>query len=140
MKFHTDGTLPQEGEIFVFGSNLAGIHGKGAALIARKLFDAELYVGKGFTSNCSFAIPTKDGRLRSLSSMTIKQYVDDFCLNIVPMNYDEEFFVTRIGCGLAGFKDEDIAPMFAEHKDNLSNCSFAEEWKQYFKEETYESY
>ncbi len=97
----------QEDEIFVFGSNLAGHHAGGAARIAHEKFGAEWGVGVGITGHC-YAIPTMQGGVE-----TIKPYVDDFIE--LAREWDQNtFLVTRIGCGIAGFSDEDIAPLFAE--------------------------
>lgn len=125
MKFHKDGTTPRHGEVFVFGSNLAGIHGAGAAKAALK-FGAKLGVGIG-PSGSSYAIPTKDEYLRTLPLNTIELYVDRF--KRFTLQYSTvEFFVTRVGCGLAGYHDKDIAPMFKGVGDN---CSFSENWKRF---------
>ncbi len=111
--------------IFVFGSNLAGRHGKGAALHARKHYDAEYGVGFGRTGD-SFAIPTKDQFIRTLPLEQIKLYVDQF-IAYAKSNPDLDFEVTRIGCGLAGYSNEQIAPMFADCPDN---CHIDPEWKK----------
>lgn len=110
-------------EVFVFGSNLAGRHGKGAALAARRLWGAEYGVGVGPTGN-AYAIPTKDERLRPLHIDVIAGYVDAF--KTYARAHPQVFFrVTRVGCGLAGYKDSDIAPMF---KDAPANCELPYEW------------
>lgn len=96
--------------IFVFGSNLAGFHGKGAALYARKYHGAEQYIGVGRTGN-AYAIPTKDRRLKTLPLDDIRLYVNDF-IQYAENHPDLVFEVTRIGCGLAGYQYQDIAPMF----------------------------
>lgn len=132
MKFHKDGTLPQNNEIFVFGSNLGGIHGSGAALVARTKFGAQYFIGAGPTGN-SYGIPTKNETVEhSLPLSVIKRYVDQFIeyANLCEWRGDEreQFFVTGIGCGLAGFKPEQIAPMF---KDAPDNCSFPDIWQPY---------
>lgn len=133
--YHKDGTLPTDNRIFVFGSNLAGIHGAGAALTAREKFGAELGVGVGLTGN-SYAIPTKDWHINTMSMDLIKLYIKQFvtfsaiysdCATRTILPDYPLFFVTRVGCGLAGFKDKDIAPMFKM----ACGCSFAEEWRQY---------
>lgn len=93
-------------EIFVFGSNLAGQHGGGAAHLAYKRFGAVWGQGVGMQGQ-SYAIPTMQGGVE-----TIKPYVDDF-IQFAQSRPDLLFYVTRIGCGIAGFKDEDIAPLFA---------------------------
>lgn len=113
-------------KIFVFGSNLAGRHGKGAALYARQYFGAVYGQGIGRTGN-AYAIPTKDAQLRTLSLSEIREHVNYF-LGYAQNNPDLTFQVTRIGCGLAGYKDTDIAPMFAEAP---SNCCLPEEWKEF---------
>ena len=95
----------EEHEIFVFGSNLAGRHGGGAARAANMKFGAEWGVGVGLTGQ-SYAIPTMPGGVE-----TIKPYVDEF-IRFAQANPELKFLVTRIGCGIAGFRDEEIAPLF----------------------------
>lgn len=96
--------------IFVFGSNLAGIHGAGAARWAYRWCRAGWKIGEGLY-NESYALPTKDRQLKTLPLDEIKKHVDKFieCAN---QNPELDFFVTRVGCGLAGYTDRDIAPMF----------------------------
>jgi hypothetical protein len=110
--------------IFVFGSNLAGRHGKGAALFARNKHGAEYGVGEGLTGN-SYAIPTKDFNIRTRSLEDIKNSVDKF-LYYAMTNPEKEFNVTRIGCGYAGYIDKDIAPMFLHA---TSNCHLPFGWR-----------
>lgn len=99
-----------ENEIFVFGSNLAGMHGGGAARVAFRYFGAEWGKGVGLYGR-TYAIPTMQGGVN-----TIKPYVDDFI--VFAKNHPElTFLVTRIGCGIAGFRDKDIAPLFADAID-----------------------
>lgn len=101
-------------QVFVFGSNEAGIHGAGAAKLARK-WGAK--VGKGMGEfGQTYAIPTKDSELQTLSLEKINDYVVQF-IEHARYNIEKEYLVTEIGCGLAGYKPEDIAPMF---KDALS--------------------
>jgi len=128
-EYHTDGTLPQNGEVFVFGSNLAGIHGAGAAAVAAAKFDARYGFGRGWEHPFrSYAIPTKDRNINTISLDEIEGYVKDFVqLTNNEFMLVKGWFVTRIGCGLAGYKDSQIAPMFRDAK----NCSFAEQWKEY---------
>ena len=104
-------------EVFVFGSNLAGIHGAGAARFAHKVFGAEFGVGIGMTGKC-YALPTKDRDIWTLPLNRIEEYVIDF-LDYAKENLDKTFLVTQIGCGLAGFAPEDIAPMFKVHPKNV---------------------
>lgn len=96
-----------ENEIFVFGSNLAGMHGGGAARTAHQKFGAEWGVGVGMTGRC-YAIPTMHGGVDK-----IKPYVDEF-IEFDKAHGEYRFLVTRIGCGIAGFRDEDIAPLFRD--------------------------
>lgn len=94
-------------DIFVFGSNLQGQHLGGAARVAYEKFGAIWGQGVGIQGQ-SYAIPTMQGGVE-----TIKPYVDDFIK--LAREWDQNtFYVTRIGCGIAGFSDEEIAPLFAE--------------------------
>ena len=93
-------------EVFVFGSNLAGMHGGGAAYAAFKKFGAIWGRGVGLQGQ-SYAIPTMQGGVE-----TIRPYVDDF-IDFAKAHPDLFFYVTRIGCGIAGFADAEIAPLFA---------------------------
>lgn len=97
-------------EIFVFGSNLAGLHRGGAARVARERFGALMGHGVGLQGQ-SYAIPTMQGCVE-----TIRPYVDEF-IRFARKNYNLKFYVTRIGCGIAGFTDSEIAPLFAEAMD-----------------------
>ena len=92
-------------EIFVFGSNLAGAHGGGAARLAYRCFGAIWGQGIGLQGQ-SYAIPTMQGGVE-----TIKPYVDEF-IRFAKTRPDLKFYVTQIGCGIAGFKVEEIAPLF----------------------------
>lgn len=94
-------------EIFVFGSNLDGFHGGGAARIAMDRFGAVWGQGVGLQGQC-YAIPTMQGGVE-----TIKPYVDEF-IAFAGQHPEYKFLVTRIGCGIAGFADEEIAPLFQE--------------------------
>lgn len=99
-----------EDEIFVFGSNLAGMHAGGAARTALERFGAVYGQGEGLQGR-SYAIPTMQGGVE-----TIKPYVDKFLA--LAREWDQTtFYVTRIGCGIAGFTDEQIAPLFDEALD-----------------------
>lgn len=92
-------------EVFVFGSNLAGHHGGGAARVALQNFGAIMGQGVGLQGQ-SYAIPTMQGGVD-----TIKPYVDEF-ISFAKAHPELKFYVTRIGCGIAGFRDEEIAPLF----------------------------
>jgi hypothetical protein len=129
LRWHPDGTLPQKGEVFVFGSNLAGIHGAGAARAAFELFEAQYGCGKGWQPNAkSYAIPTKDNRIQTLGLAEIAVYVGDFVrLTQSPFVLNNGYWVTRVGCGLAGYQDHEIAPMFR----GAQNCSFPVPWRPY---------
>ena len=102
-------------EVFVFGSNLAGKHGGGAAYVAFRKFGAVMGCGVGHRGQ-SYAIPTMQGGVE-----TIKPYVDEF-IEYAKAHPDMFFYVTRIGCGIAGFKDEDIAPLFQDALDIENIC------------------
>lgn len=116
--------------IFVFGSNLAGRHGAGAAKEARLKHGAVYGEGIGRTGN-AYAIPTLDGQLRKLQLNRIRSHVIEF-RHYAKDHPELEFYVTRIGCGLAGFHDNHIAPMFHSLP---SNCILPVEWLQYLSEE-----
>ena len=92
-------------EIFVFGSNLQGHHYGGAARIANEKFGAIFGQGVGLQGQ-SYAIPTMQGGVEA-----IKPYVDEF-IEFAKQHPELIFLVTRIGCGIAGFKDSEIAPLF----------------------------
>ncbi len=94
-------------EIFVFGSNLQGAHGGGAARVALNNFGAVWGQGVGLQGQ-SYAIPTMQGGVE-----TIKPYVDEF-IDFAHQHTELQFYVTRIGCGIAGFRDKDIAPLFTK--------------------------
>ncbi len=98
------------GEVFVFGSNLSGSHGGGAARLAYERFGAIWGQGVGLQGQ-SYAIPTMQGGVE-----TIKPYVDEF-IEFAKQHPEYKFLVTKIGCGIAGFKDEEIAPLFDQALD-----------------------
>ena len=102
-------------EVFVFGSNLAGSHGGGAAYVAWRKFGAVMGQGVGLQGR-SYAIPTMQGGVE-----TIKPYVDEF-IAFAQEHPELFFFVTRIGCGIAGFRDADIAPLFAGARSLENVC------------------
>ena len=97
-------------EVFVFGSNLAGRHGKGAALAALQLHGAVYGQGEGRQGD-SYGIPTKDGRLRTLPLDVIASHVKTF-VDYAREHPEVVFRVTAVGCGLAGCMPAQIAPMF----------------------------
>lgn len=103
----------QENQVFVFGSNLAGMHGGGAARVARLRFGAVMGNGVGMQGR-SYAIPTMQG-----GTETIRPYVNDF-IAYAKEHPELTFLVTPIGCGIAGFEPEDIAPLF-EEASNVEN-------------------
>lgn len=92
-------------EVFVFGSNKQGMHGGGAAYFAHKHFGAEWGVGEGLTGQC-YALPTMEGY------ESLKQAVENF-IKCAEQNSDKTFLVTAIGCGIAGYTIEQVAPLFA---------------------------
>lgn len=100
----------KENEVFVFGSNLHGAHGGGAARLAYNRFGAVWGQGVGLQGQ-SYAIPTMQGGVE-----TIRPYVDEF-VRFARENTHLTFLVTKIGCGIAGFREEEIAPLFREAID-----------------------
>ncbi|QWY83078.1 hypothetical protein [Rhizobium phage RHph_X66] len=115
--------MTEKTDIFVFGSNLAGRHGAGAALHALKNHGAVLFQGEGLQGR-SYGIPTKDHQIRTLHLDNIRKHVEEF-KEFARLHDDLTFYVTPIGCGLAGYKREQIRPMF---DDMPCNCRFAETW------------
>lgn len=106
-----------EDSIFVFGSNLAGLHQEGAAKIALDHFGALAQVGRGWAGQ-SFAIPTMNEHLQQMPLSQIQHYVDDF--KTYSQNHPQKtYFITAIGCGAAGYKVEEIAPMFKGISSNV---------------------
>jgi len=109
---HTNGIIPENPEIiWVFGSNLAGRHGAGAAKIAMKYFGAKYGNPEG-PQGRSWAIPTKDKDIKTLPLDKIALSVANFVAASGAIKQPKHFFITSIGCGLAGYKPEEIAPMF----------------------------
>lgn len=117
---------PVNGEIFVFGSNLAGIHGRGAARTALDEYGAEWKNPLGLQGS-SYAIPTKNAIIKPLPIEAVKEFIKHF-IAFAKANPDLNFFVTRVGCGLANFDDKTIAPLF---KKAPKNCRFDMFWKKY---------
>ncbi len=113
-------TSLQPNEIFVFGSNLRGMHGGGAAYIAYRKFGAIMGQGVGLQGQ-SYGIPTMQGGIE-----TIKPYVDEF-IEFAKQHPTLTFLVTRIGCGIAGFTDEEISPLFEKAHD-VENIVLPEGW------------
>lgn len=103
--------------VFVFGSNLAGRHGRGAALWAKQHRGAIQGKGWGRQGN-AYAIPTKDESLRVLPLDAIATFVAMF-IGYAATHPEEEYELTPIGCGLAGYSPTQIAPMFKEAPDNV---------------------
>jgi hypothetical protein len=110
--------------IFTFASNMAGRHGAGSALEALNKWGAQYGLGYGLHGN-SYAIPTKDANLKRLALPIIKLHVKTF-LTFARDNPKWEFQVVKIGCGLAGYKEEQIKPFFAGAPEN---CLLPEGWR-----------
>lgn len=126
IEFHRDHTRPAKGQVFVFGSNEAGIHGAGAAALA---LEYGAVWGKGVGHyGMTYAIPTKDRNVETLNLSKIRPYIVDF-VAYTKAHPELQFFVTRVGCGLAGYEDYQIAPLFK----GAQHCSFPETWEQYVK-------
>lgn len=105
------------GEVFVFGSNRVGRHGRGAAVEAVRAYGAKYGVGEGLEGR-SYALPTKGERLEVLSLAQIGVHVGRF-LALAARRNDLRFFVTEVGCGLAGYEPDDVAPMFEAAPANV---------------------
>ena len=127
----------KDNEIFVFGSNLAGLHGAGAAKLAADKFGAEMGIGEGFTGRC-YAFPTKDKYIQTLPLSSIINSAEKL-FEVVRNNSDKKFIITAVGCGLAGYTANEIAPIFERfiHLDNVSlpksfiDTIFPSEYKGY---------
>jgi hypothetical protein len=113
-------------KIFVFGSNLAGRHGAGAARYAMDHHGAEYGVGIGRTG-MSYALPTKDYVLKTLTLDAIERHIKDF-IDHANDNPDDEFMLTPIGCGLAGYRRDQIKPL-VEKYNRPSNVIYTKEWE-----------
>lgn len=133
---HEDGMIPQKHPqlVWVFGSNQRGFHGAGAALVAVREFGAKPGYGEGFWGN-SYGIPTKNYDLKVRSFHEIEASVKKF-IRYAYLNPEKMFFLTRVGCGYAGFSDEEIAPLFL--KAPKRNCNFPLPWRKFFLEGFYE--
>lgn len=116
------------GEIFVFGSNLRGLHGGGAARLAYERFGAIWGQGVGMQGQ-SYGIPTMHGGVDA-----IKPYVDEF-IEFAKNHTEYTFLVTKIGCGIAGFKEEEIAPLFADAV-SVDNIILPESFVMYLNQQT----
>ena len=112
--------------IFVFGSNKKGVHGAGTAKIAAQQYGAEFGVGEGRTGE-AYAIPTKETPYKRLSLRDVQEGVERF-LTYAREHPGLKFRVVRIGCGLAGFSDDEMAPLF---NGASVNCSFDPLWEKY---------
>ena len=125
--FHLDRTQPEPNPatVWVFGSHLAGRHGRGAAQVAVRRFGAKWGCGVGFAGN-SFAIATKDRCLRVLPLEQIRLHVDQL-LQKAHSFEQLSFFVTRIGCGCADYRDDQIAPLLKRRPIATSR----KEWRPY---------
>lgn len=119
-KADNDGT-----KIFVFGSNYAGIHGKGAAADAHRDWNAEWGVGEGLTGQ-SYALPTKSKHITMLAIHRINANIKKF-IQFAKNNPDKTFLVTAVACGLAGWSPKTIGPLFA---DAPENCILPPGWRQ----------
>jgi hypothetical protein len=120
----------KENQVFVFGSNEAGIHGAGAAKLANNKFGATWGVGVGITGNC-YAIPTKNTKIKTLPLSRIETYIA-FFLSYAKQHPEKEFLVTKIGCGLAGYSEEEIASLF-KNKEISDNVIMPESFCQIIK-------
>lgn len=110
--------------VFVFGANEAGRHGAGAAKHARSRHGA-VYGHSAGLQGTSYALPTKNEFLTTLPLTQVAEYVAEF-VAFATAHPDMRFYVTKVGCGLAGYREEEIAPLFAEAP---ANCVLPEGWR-----------
>lgn len=117
------------GEVLVFGSNLRGVHGAGAAAWVSAQCGARPVVGEGHTGN-GYALPTcsRPGVPLTLDQIacSARRFIE-----YAITHTETKFFLTRVGCGIAGFKDSEIAPLFAKVPSNVRTPP---EWDPYLKE------
>ena len=115
--------VPGKNKVFVFGSNLAGVHGGGAAWTAMQFYGAEWGNGEGLQTPpdnnytaLSYALPTKDMKIQTLPLADVDLSVSNFYwwYRIFGYKYDE-IFVTKVGCGLAGFSEKEISGLFSKY-------------------------
>lgn len=125
MRVHMDGTSPLPKQIFVFGSNLRGHHGAGAARHAMDVLGAEYGVAEGFTGKC-YAIPTKNARIDTMTIDEIRPYADRL-VQAMKDNPQVDFFMTRVGCVLAGHSDRAMATLF-KGAQRLTNVDWPADW------------
>lgn len=123
-QFYSEYLKDSEIDVFVFGANERGVHGKGAAKHALK-FGAQYGIGVGLVGN-SYAIPTKDRFIKTLPLSVIDRYVGDFVFHTL-QNPERIYYVTALGTGLAGYRHNQIAPLFR----GCVSCLFPIEWKPY---------
>jgi Na+-driven multidrug efflux pump len=110
--------LPDDlAHIFVFGSNVMGVHGAGAAELAHRRYGARMGVGEGLTGRC-YALPTVGANYKRMSLDEVRLHVAHF-LVVAFRQASHTFHLTPVGCGLAGFTPEDIAPMFRDAPPNV---------------------
>lgn len=107
----------RQNEIFVFGSNMAGRHGRGAALQAYKHFGAEYGVGEGFTGRC-WAFPTLDAGLRQRTLVELRRSVE-YLYGAARANPLLTFLLTKVGCGLAGYSEDTMRALFVDSPSNI---------------------
>lgn len=145
--YHKNGAEPPIVEnnpwVLVFGSNIKGRHGAGAALLATTFYGARGGVGMGQEGR-SYAIPTKDENIQTLSLKRIKEYADSAIRYMSHRigNAHQRYWFTAIGTGLAGYQHEDIAPMFEGFRTSVvgnltEHLSFPEEWFEFLEPDLY---
>jgi hypothetical protein len=111
-------------EIFVFGSNQRGAHAGGAARLAKEKFGAQEGVGEGLTGQ-SYAFPTLTASFEKVSQASLEASRDRF-FAAARQNPDKTFVLTKVGCGIAGFTEDEIRPLF---KNAPANVILPEDWR-----------
>lgn len=118
-------TSLKKNEIFVFGSNLAGAHARGAAAQASKYFGAEWDIGEGMTGQC-YALPTLDKDMKQFNDEKLTMNIRRFW-KCARENPESTFLLTKIGCGIAGYDEDYIRNKFA-YKSLPSNIVLPKDW------------
>jgi hypothetical protein len=134
--YHPDGSAPTPGDwIFVFGSNSLGQHYGGAARFAHERFGAPMGEARGLRGS-SYAIATceRPGTPGSFTIEQVAEQVQEF-VGHVQANPDKRYWLTRVGCGLAGFGDSRVAPLFKELASLGERVSFPEDWEIWVEEQ-----
>lgn len=125
MRRYTEENITElnDGEYFVFGSNLAGKHDGGAAKFAASKFGAEYGVGEGVTGQ-TYALPTLHANFGKMTTQTLRKHVNIF-IDYATIHKDKTFILTRVGTGIAGYDENKMIELF---KNSPSNVIKSKSW------------